>query len=153
MRQVFYFCDTWEWTQDPVQGLFPCATVPVPLSLNYESCVSNLFFSLSIFETWVYSVSQASLELTVYVSQARLELGMSMSSGWPHRPVSIPEWASEVLGSLLWTAVLHLSWAHNHPIRRAYLKPSVASSWWRKDKTQKNNSKNQTDPKKKKKKT
>lgn len=36
--------------------------------------MNNFFFSLSIFETQVYYVSWASLELIIYVSQAALKV-------------------------------------------------------------------------------
>lgn len=47
---------------------------PMIIIINYESHMNNFLFSLSIFETQVYSVSWASLELIIYVSQADLKV-------------------------------------------------------------------------------
>lgn len=77
----------------------PC---PIIIILNYESCMNNFFFSLSIFETRVDSVSWASLELIIYVSQAGLKKS--------YRYFWVRLWSGRI--TLLWTTILSI-WTWN----------------------------------------
>lgn len=83
---------------------------PIIIILNYESCMNNFFFSLSIFETRVYSVSWASLELIIYVSQAGLKKS--------YRYFWVRLWSGRII--LLWTTILCLSEHETHKLL-AYL--------------------------------
>lgn len=94
------------YTQGLVYAGTPC---PIIIILNYESCMNN-FFSLFIFETQVYSVSWASLELIIYVSQAGLK--KSYQYFW----VSL--WSDRII--LLWSTILCLSEHETHKLL-AYL--------------------------------
>lgn len=62
---VLFIYYTLLYTQGLVYAGTPC---PMIIILSYESCMNNFFFSLSIFETQVYSASWASLELIIYAS-------------------------------------------------------------------------------------
>lgn len=70
----------------------PCPRIII---LNYENCMSNFFFSLSIFwDTGVLYI-RASLELTIYVSQAGLNT-LSV--------LSVSPWSVGI--AMLWTTTL-----------------------------------------------